>query len=197
MDDPRDQPDEDESPARARARRALIAELAHTRGHNAIRYASARLGDPALARELVQDALLELHRHADLPLDAARMRGFFFKTLEFKIRNAARKRQRRGQQAPALDLHLDATRSRGRLDLSEQEARVFLRQALTRLSDREVEVLHQRYREGRTLAEIAVLLRCSRSTVANVEARALRTLRELSAEPSAEPTPDPNDGAES
>ena len=140
-----------------------------------LRYATVVTGDPHLAEDVVQDALVRAHTR--WPRIAAIEQPEAYVKRIVLNEHLSWRRRRRGRVVPAPDEAIErATRP---VDdpsgaVAERDAMVSM---IAALPPRQRAVLALRYYDGRTDAEIAELLGCREATVRSHAARALATLR--------------------
>lgn len=136
-----------------------------------LRFATVLCGDPSLAQDLVQDALLRAHVRWAVIAAMAAPEAYVKKMivnghLSFRRKFSRVRLVDEIEPRPALGDH--AQRTADRALLAEQ---------LATLPRRQRAVLVLRYYEGLTDAEIAAVLGCSAGTVRGYASRALATLR--------------------
>jgi RNA polymerase sigma-70 factor (sigma-E family) len=140
-----------------------------------LRYATALTGSPALAEDVVQDALVRAQAHWRKVAAAQRPEAYVRRIvlneyLSWRRRRSSKDVATAPQQleglAPVVPDHAEAHGEADRMRL-----------VLARLPRRQRAVLVLRFYEGLTDAEIAADLGCSTGTVRSHASRALATLR--------------------
>ncbi len=147
-----------------------------------VRYAASQLGDVDLARDIAQEAFIQVweRRRGWRPRGSARVylyRIVRHLVIDRKRRRAVRRRWRdrqgrddaiRGGHAPSPADMLEATLLADRF-----------RAAVASLPDRRREVFELVFQRGLTHAEAAAVMKVSAQTVANQMSAALRTVRRV------------------
>ena len=147
-----------------------------------VRYAASQLGDVDLARDIAQEAFIQVweRRRGWRPRGSARVylyRIVRHLVIDRKRRRAVRRRWRdrqgrddaiRGGHAPSPADMLEATLLADRF-----------RTAVASLPDRRREVFELVFQRGLTHAEAAAVMKVSAQTVANQMSAALRTVRRV------------------
>jgi len=145
------------------------------------RIARGILGDPDLAEDVAQDALVRLSAALlGLPNDA-QLKPWLYRVTVNLCRDQLRRRIRQSKaismDASLNDHHL-ATEDRSDYAVDVERARVAVTQAMGRLPADQREVLILRYVTGLSYAEIARTLATAQGTIASRVFRALKRLGE-------------------
>jgi RNA polymerase sigma-70 factor (sigma-E family) len=140
-----------------------------TAGPAVLRFAYLLVWDGSLAEDLVQSALVKLHRHWGRP-DIRDTDAYVRRIVLNEFLSWRRRRSNREQPSPAAEASSD--------DFTDQVVeRDLVWQAMGRLPRRQRAVLVLRWYEGRPDVEIAALLGCALPTVRSLSARGLDALR--------------------
>lgn len=129
-----------------------------------------RVGDRSVAEDLAHEALARAVADWDRVSAMASPDGWVFRVAF----NLAASRWRRLRVRRRVEAMMDRTEPSMFLLTAESLA---VRESLSRLSERQVQVIVLRYYAGFDVAEVASILRVSTSTVTTLTARALRTMR--------------------
>ena len=117
-----------------------------------VRWAGRLVDDPALAEDVVQDALIEVHRTVGGLREPAAVAGW----LHLAVRKHADRHRRRRQPGQLLDVHGDVLDP---AELAERaEDRALVRRALALVKDTDRLLLVLRYYGGWSESDLAVLL---------------------------------------
>lgn len=148
-----------------------------------VAFAARVTGDEARAAEVVQDVFAELwERRGTLDVRGS-ARGYLFGAVRNRALNLRRRdvRERDWREAaahdPARSVHVPVATVDDAFEAAELRAR--LHAAIDALPERCSLVMHLRWREGLSYAEIADVLAISVKGVENQLARGLRALREV------------------
>jgi RNA polymerase sigma-70 factor (ECF subfamily) len=165
----------------ARARgddRAAFAQLVKRHQSAALRVAAVICGSTTEAEDVVQDSMVDLHRHLDAYRGTGSVRSWMLRTVANHAKNHVRSRVRRlRRDEHHARLHLRTA------DGADQATEVALEHealaaALRRLPERDREVLACRFVAGLSEAETADALGTPIGTVKSRTSRALERLHE-------------------
>jgi RNA polymerase sigma-70 factor, ECF subfamily len=168
-------PDEELIARVSRGDETAFETLVNRHQKHALRVARRFIGRQAEAEDLVQEAFLQVHRHAhQYDPGVAPFKSWFFAILSNLCRNAVRRDKSLSfvelpGDAPAIDDPEDG--------LAQEEQRAALIAALTKLPPNQRLAFILRYEEGFSYAETAAALGRSVKAVESLLARARRTLR--------------------
>ncbi len=142
------------------------------------RYLFYRTGDAAAAEDLTGEVFLKMVQ----ALPGYRVTAATFRTWLFQIaRNLSIDHFRRGQAHPVqpIDERMAASEQHPEAAADSRLSAERLRQALSRLSEEQRDVVLMRFVEGMPLAEVAATLHKSEDAVKGLQRRGLMALREL------------------
>lgn len=147
-----------------------VAELMQHHGLELLRVAYLLCGDRNLAEDLLQDALLGMHRRypGGLPLD---------NPVAYACRAMANANVDRLRRRSSSEVVVDPVPEPALADPDDPAERDALWRALRRLPARQRSVLVLRFYNDATDTEIAEALGCRRGTVRSLASRALAALR--------------------
>lgn len=128
-------------------------------------YATRRLGDRELAREVVQECLLSVTRGLARLRDPAAFPGWCYKTLERRCIDAIRSRIKDQQKLSELVQLETGPAAMSHDGTSQLEQKVSVEQALSRLDSSVAALLKLYYQESFTIEEIAAVLELPAGTV--------------------------------
>ena len=140
-----------------------------------VRLAILLVDDPATAEDVVQEAFAGMHRHWGGLRDASAALAYLRTAVVNGSRSVLRRRKTARGYAPPHDVNARSAESLAMLT-AEHQAVV---RALSRLPDRQREVLVLRYYGGLSEAEIAEATGISRGTVKSTASRALDALQRV------------------
>jgi RNA polymerase sigma factor (sigma-70 family) len=152
-----------------------VAALYHARFESLFRYVDRLTGDPDLARDLVQDTFIRLHRRGAMPDDPPAWLATVATNLFRDQRRQTRRRTELVTQhaADAAELTEPPTAD---ADLLVHETRSRARKALDALPERERTLLLLRH-EGYSYRELARAVGVAESSVGTLLVRATRLFR--------------------
>ena len=155
-----------------------VGEAYRRHGHSVLRRARDLLGDPAEAREALQEIFLVLLERPAAFAQQSALLTWLYSTTTHHCLNRLRNRRTR---ARLLD---QTTRNSGALRaLNPAESRIELRQVLERLDDDLATAAVYHYLDRMTQDEIAEVMGCSRRHVGHLLERLRRTVRQPEATP--------------
>lgn len=160
---------------RARAPALTLEDLYRQHRMRFVRLAILLVDDPATAEDVVQEAFAGLHRHWQGLRDAAAALAYLRTAVVNGSRSVLRRRRTAREYTPPHSVNARSAESLAMLT-AEHQAVV---SALTRLPDRQREVLVLRYYGGLSEAEIAEATGISRGTVKSTASRGLAALQRL------------------
>jgi RNA polymerase sigma-70 factor (ECF subfamily) len=135
-------------------------------------YTRKRIRQPDARDEIVQDTLLAIHRDRH-SYDPARPFGpWMYAIAHHRLVDHVTRLRRRSENEVMVDADLEET-------TPPQTLSRFLRQALSRLSSKQREIIHMLKLEGYSVAEIASQTGLSQSAVKVTAHRGYKKLREL------------------
>lgn len=171
--------DDDVLMARARSGdRAAFGELVRRHQRAALRVAAVISGSTEEARDIVQDAMVSVHRNLATHRGDGSVRSWMLRIVANEAKNHVRsrvRRLRRDDRHAALELVTDAGVDESVIDRDERAA---LAAAFGRLRRQDREVLGCRFAADLSEAETAEVLGVPRGTVKSRTARALDRLRD-------------------
>ncbi|MBT8145558.1 MAG: RNA polymerase sigma factor [Gammaproteobacteria bacterium] len=128
-------------------------------------YATRRLGDRELAREVVQECLMGITRGLTRLRDPAAFPGWCYKLLERRCIDAIRTRIRDRQKLSELVRQQPESDTDQRTGAVQLEQQVSIQQAVAQLDSNLAAVLKLYYQESFTIEEIAEVLEIPAGTV--------------------------------
>lgn len=147
------------------------------------RFVTSRLGDPLIAEEVVQEAVLRLLLQHRLGRPVQRPRAWLFRTARNLAVDVVRRRlpsplgiEALGRIPDPLSLDEDAALDTGAGETERREVLAWLPELLADLPARDRDVLRARYEEGSSCRELAAR---SGITVDNAKVRLHRARRRL------------------
>lgn len=145
------------------------------------RVASRLTHGPASADEIVQDALLRLHRSPPQLREGVSLHTWMYKVLLNLSRDVHRRSVREERHVPLDETVLEGAEVEpdAPARLHAEERRRWVREAMTELSESAREVLTLRYDAELEYSEIAAVLDCPVGTVGSKLHRALHHLGEV------------------
>ncbi len=146
-----------------------------------LRFGYLLTGDAARAEDVLQEALLKVHRHWTRLVSTGTPEAYVRRTMVNEYVSWRRLRSSREQPAEIPD---EPTSEAPEAGLAERDA---LWRAMARLPRRQRAVLVLRFYEDLPESEIAAVLGCASGTVRSLATRALHTLR-------SDPDVGPDDG---